>query len=204
MPSSPSNPPSLDVQITINATPDRVLESFFDPHAIASWWQAERSVTVNRPLGVYAVQWAPAPVVDDVLGALGGTFYGIVMDYRENEGFFVAEAYWLPPTGEPLGPMAFDVALSHVAGATTLRVKQTGFEESPRWRRYYQIINDGWAASLEALKAYSEQDLADRLWGKWGRLTAEERAKAAEEQAALEAAASLKSGAVLEPPAPKV
>lgn len=204
MPPPPSTHTSLDVHITINATPDRVLESFFDPHAIASWWQAERSVTVNRPLGVYAVQWGPAPVVDDVLGELGGTFYGIVMDYRDNEGFFVAEAYWLPPTGEPVGPMAFDVSLSQAAGATTLRIKQTGFEESPRWRRYYQIINDGWVASLEALKAYSEQDLADRLWGRWGRLTAEERAKAAEEQAALEAAASAKPGAIRKPPSAKV
>lgn len=203
MPSSPPTPPSLDVQIAINAAPDRVLASFFDPHAIASWWQAERSVTLNRPLGVYAVQWATAPVVDDVLGALGGTFYGVVMDYRENEGFFVAETYWLPPSGEPLGPMAFEVALSHTAGVTTLRIKQTGFEESARWRRYYQIITDGWAASLEALKAYSEQDLADRLWGKWGRLTAEERAKAAEEQAALEAATATTSSAVPKPPAAK-
>lgn len=185
---APNTAPSLDVQVDINATPDRVLESFFDPHALASWWQAERSVTVNRPLGVFAVQWPTAPFVDEVLGALGGTFYGVVMDYRENEGFFLAECHWLPPTGEPIGPMAFDVALTHTAGVTRVRITQTGFEESPRWRRYYEVISEGWSASLAALKAYAELDLADRLWGKWGRLTAEERAKQeAEERAAADA-----------------
>ncbi len=193
----PTNPPpSLEAQIDISATPEHVLEAFFDPHAISSWWQAARSVTVNRPLGVYAVQWAPAPFADELLGTLGGTFYGIVMDYRENEGFFVAEAHWIPPAGEPIGPMAFEVAIAHTSGTTRVTVKQTGFEESPRWRRYYEVINEGWGASLRALKAYSEQDLADRLWGKWGRLTAEERAQAEEEEAATRAAAAAKpSGA---------
>lgn len=197
MPSTP--PPSLDVQVEVDATPERVLEAFFDPHALSSWWQAERSVTVDRPLGVYAVQWAPAPVADEVLGTLGGTFYGIVMDYRANEGFFLAEAHWLPPAGEPIGPMAFEVSLVHTSGKTVVRIKQTGFEESPRWRRYYQVINDGWIASLAALKAYSELDLADRLWGKWGRLTAEERAKA-EEAAAAARAAATETGGTREPP----
>lgn len=190
--------PFLDVQVEVNATPERVLEAFFDPHALASWWQAEASVTIGRPLGIYAVQWAPAPVTDDMLGVLGGTFYGVVMDYREREGFFLAEAHWLPPAGEPIGPMAFEVTLAHAAGVTRVRVKQTGFEESPRWRRYYQVINEGWQASLPLLKAYAELDLADRLWGKWGRLTAEERAKAAadraEAQAAVQAAASKAAG----------
>ena len=37
---------------------------------------------------------------DDVLGRLGGTFHGTVMDYRANAAFFLAEVYWQPPEGD--------------------------------------------------------------------------------------------------------
>jgi hypothetical protein len=36
-------------------------------------------------------------------------------------------------------------------------VKQTGFEDTPRWRRYYAVIAAGWRASLVALKEHVEQ-----------------------------------------------
>jgi hypothetical protein len=37
-----------------------------------------------------------------------------------------------------------------------LTVKQTGFEDSVRWRRYYAVIDSGWRSSLAALKDYVE------------------------------------------------
>jgi hypothetical protein len=33
---------------------------------------------------------------------------------------------------------------------------QTGFEETPRWRRYYEVIGVGWARALSSLKALLE------------------------------------------------
>jgi hypothetical protein len=41
--------------------------------------------------------------------------------------------------------------------ACRLVVKQTGFEDTPRWRRYYEVIRGGWLASLAALKDYVER-----------------------------------------------
>jgi hypothetical protein len=41
--------------------------------------------------------------------------------------------------------------------ACRLRVLQSGFEESPRWRRYYSVIDRGWKVSLAALKDYVER-----------------------------------------------
>ena len=49
---------SVEHTILITAAPTRVLAAFFDPDALAAWWQAIRSVTTPRPLGVYAVEWA--------------------------------------------------------------------------------------------------------------------------------------------------
>ena len=149
-------PPEFDYSLLINAAPTRVLAAFFDPYALSIWWQAARSVTTPRPIGVYAIEWKPAAEADDVLGRLGGVFYGKVMEYLPGRELFVADAWWLPPDGEPIGPMALEVSCRMSGPACRLQVKQTGFEETPRWRRYYAVIASGWRSSLAALKEYVE------------------------------------------------
>jgi uncharacterized protein YndB with AHSA1/START domain len=148
----------LDVSIVIAAPLGRVLKAFFDADALAAWWQVAHSVTTPRALGPYAIEWASTDFRDDVLGRLGGVFRGTVMQFDRSRGFFVADVFWLPPDGDPIGPMALEVVLeTDAAGATRIRVKQTGFEESPRWRRYYEVIGLGWERALASLKSLLEK-----------------------------------------------
>ena len=57
--------------------------AFFDPTALATWWQTARSVTVPRVLGAYARRvGADGVFKDEMLGRLGGTFHGTVMEYK--------------------------------------------------------------------------------------------------------------------------
>ena len=97
-----ANPPELNVEHTviIQAPPERVLAAFFDADDSQHWWQVVRSVTVPRPLGTFAVEWASTEYRDEVLGRLGGAFHGTVMEYRAGSEFFVADAYWQPPEGD--------------------------------------------------------------------------------------------------------
>jgi uncharacterized protein YndB with AHSA1/START domain len=134
------------------------MKAFFDADALRAWWQAAHSVTTPRTLGAYAVEWRPTDFRDEVLGRLGGVFRGTVMECEPGQGFFVADAFWLPPDGEPIGPMALRVTLhSEAGGATRVRVIQTGFEESARWRRYYEVIGLGWERALASLKSLLER-----------------------------------------------
>ena len=149
---------SVKHTILITAAPARVLAAFFDPDALAAWWQTVRSVTTPRPLGVYAVEWEVTPFRDEVLGTLGGVFYGTVMEFRAGREFFVADVYWLPPQSEPIGPMALEVTCTIEGPATRVRVRQSGVEEDGRWQRYYSIIAAGWETSLKALKTHLERD----------------------------------------------
>jgi uncharacterized protein YndB with AHSA1/START domain len=153
--------PALDQTILIAAPPTLVLKAFFDGDALGAWWQVKRSVTTPRPLGPYAIEWTPSDFRDEVLGRLGGVFRGTVMQFSPGQGFFVADAYWLPPDGDPIGPMALDVACTAVerdTGALTrVRVLQTGFQEGRRWRRYYDVIGHGWERALASLKALLER-----------------------------------------------
>jgi uncharacterized protein YndB with AHSA1/START domain len=153
------SPPSLELTTAIAAPLDLVLRSFFDADALGAWWRVRRSVTVPRPFGPYVIEWDPTLDRDDVLGRLGGTFRGTVVEYHPGHGFFVADAYWIPPDGDPIGPMAFEVSCAQLDGGarTELRVSQRGFEESERWRRYYEVIRPGWQRALASLRSLLEK-----------------------------------------------
>ena len=144
----------IDISVIVQAAPERVMKAFFDPADLEHWWRAVRSVTVPRPLGVYAIEWSTGDVCDDVLGPLGGAFYGTLMDFRPGEEFFVADAYWSPPNGDAIGPMALAVKCSPHEGAhaTHLTVRQSGEDEGVRWQRYFEIAARGWQQALAALK----------------------------------------------------
>lgn len=152
--------PALDVSLVIKAPTNVVLKAFFEANALGAWWQVAHAVTTPRALGAYAVEWTPTDYRDETLGRLGGVFRGTVVQFDAGRGFFVADAFWLPPDGDPLGPMALEVVCMPVAGAgdaTCVRVTQTGFEESARWRRYYEIIGVGWERALASLKMLLEK-----------------------------------------------
>ncbi len=181
------DPLSFEHALHISAPASRVIAAFFDDRALHAWWQVTRSLAVPRTLGVYALEWPPSETADPILGRLGGVFHGSVIDVRPGRAFFVADAYWLPPAGDPIGPMAFEAVCTpcrpfhaalgsltnrvrtlfgpHRADAleqaqqavTKLRVTQKGFEENPRWRRYYELLAEGMPAALERLKVYLEQ-----------------------------------------------
>ncbi len=155
-----------DVSIVIAAPQARVLRAFFDRAALGAWWQAHASVTVARPFGPYVVEWRATDFRDEVLGRLGGVLRGTVVQIDAGEGFFLADVYWLPPDGDPIGPMAIEVTTSKAppdpghpvdGELTLLRVHQTGFEESPRWRRYYAVFGAGWERALQTLKGLLER-----------------------------------------------
>jgi uncharacterized protein YndB with AHSA1/START domain len=144
----------------ILAPPARVMAAFFDDADLKKWWGVTRSLTVPRPLGMYAIEWATTEFKDDVLGRLGGAFHGTIIDHRPNAAFFLAEAFWQPPDGDPIGPMALEVqARPHGNGRQTmLTVRQSGEGEGPRWERYFQIVDRGWEGALTELKDFMDRE----------------------------------------------
>lgn len=149
-------PSSFEHAVQIAAPPHEVLGAFFDPHLLRRWWRVDASVTTPRPFGVYALQWPVAPERDALLGPLGGAFYGTIIDYRDGREFLLADAYWLPPEGDPIGPMALHVSCEAVPGGTRLLLTQSGCDASPRWHRFYRVIAGGWREALGALKEHME------------------------------------------------
>lgn len=146
--------------LLIQAPPARVLQAFFDADDLARWWQVVRSVAVARPLGTYAVEWVATDFADDVLGRLGGALHGTVMDYRATGALFVADAYWQPPDGDPIGPMALELHCRPQGNGrqTMLTVRQSADNEGPRWERYFTIMDRGWERALADLKEFLDRE----------------------------------------------
>lgn len=153
----------LDVTRTqlIAAPPARVMQAFFTDADLKGWWQVTRAFTLPRPLGMYAIEWPSTDFADDVLGRLGGAIHGTVMDIRPNASFFLADLYWQPPDGNPIGPMALEVQCRpHGNGRQTmLTVKQSGEGEGPRFERYFSIMDRGWESALSEMKSYIDREI---------------------------------------------
>ena len=153
----------LDVTHTqlIQAPPARVMQAFFNDVDLKGWWQVTRAFTVPRPLGMYAIEWESTEFKDDILGRLGGAIHGKVIDLRPNASFFLADVYWQPPDGDPIGPMALEVQCRpHGNGRQTmLTVKQSGEGEGPRFERYFSIMHRGWEGALSEMKAYMDREI---------------------------------------------
>lgn len=158
----PSDRPSVQMRefvhdVLINAPPVAVLDAFFNPKALSAWWQVSQSVCTPSPFGSYALQWEPTGWRDHLLGPLGGSLHGTVVEFRAGREFFIADLYWHPPEGDPVGPMALEVTCKIQGKNTLLHLRQSGHDESSaRWSRYYDIATIGWLVALSALKKYLE------------------------------------------------
>lgn len=138
--------------LTIKAPAENILRSFFDHEALRQWWHIKRSLATPRTFGAYAVEWDVTDWSDELLGRLGGVFHGTVITWDPPNEFFVANAYWLAPDGEAIGPMAFEVTCTAARDGVIVRVRQSGCDESARWKRYYELMGHGLAESLERMR----------------------------------------------------
>lgn len=161
----PSGLPQFVLSTVVEAPAARVMQAFIGHRDLAYWWQVERSVVVPRPSGPFAVSWSAGADRDDVLGQLGGTLHGTVMDYTPDRVLFVADVYWQPPACEPLGPMALEITCQPETdpARTRVTVRQSASDDGPRWRRYFALTQRGWTDGLAMLKDYLENEWLYRV-----------------------------------------
>jgi uncharacterized protein YndB with AHSA1/START domain len=156
------NPLKLDLTLDITAPVDLVFAAFFDSPALGAWHGTSRSIAVPRLLGPYVLEWPPSAERDEVLGRTGGIFRATVMHIEPNDHLFLADAFWLPPDGGPLGPLAVQITFTPTATAdstqsTLVRLVITGFDDGVRWKRYLGLATTQWQRALGVLKMLLEK-----------------------------------------------
>jgi uncharacterized protein YndB with AHSA1/START domain len=152
----------LDVTLDITVPVELVFQAFFQAPALAAWHGTSRSIAIPRLLGPYVLEWPPSSERDEVLGRMGGVFRATVMHIEPNDHIFLADAFWLPPDGGPLGPLAVQITFTPTAtpdgaSSTLVRVVMTGFDDGVRWRRYLSLATTQWQKALGVLKMLLEK-----------------------------------------------
>jgi uncharacterized protein YndB with AHSA1/START domain len=155
-------PLKLDVTLDITAPVDFVFQAFFDSPALGAWHGTTRAIAVPRLLGPYVLEWPASTERDEVLGRTGGIFRATVMHIEPNDHVFLADAFWLPPDGGPLGPLAVQMTFTPRAtpdgsAATLVRIVMTGFDDGVRWKRYLGLATEQWQKALGVLKMLLEK-----------------------------------------------
>ena len=84
-------------------------------------------------------------------------FYGSVMEYQPGRELVDRRRMVATARQRPIGPMSLQVQCAMDGPACRLRVRQSGFEDTPRWLRYYGVIEVGWLKSMVAAKQYVDQ-----------------------------------------------
>ena len=160
-----AGPPGFELSVVVDAPAARVLQAFVAHDDLVHWWAVERSVAVPRPTGPYAVTWPPSPRHDEVLGHLGGTLHGTVMDCIARPRAVRRRRLLAAADGDPLGPMALEITCEPEAerDRTRVTVRQSASEDGPRWQRYFALTKPGWADALETLKDYLENEWLYRV-----------------------------------------
>ncbi len=152
----------LDVTLDINAPVELVFQAFFEAPALGAWHGTSRSIAIPRLLGPYVLEWPPSVERDEMLGRMGGVFRGTIMHIEPNDHIFLADAFWLPPDGGPLGPLAVQMTFTPKAGpdgtrSTVVRIVMTGFDDGVRWKRYLGLATTQWQKALGVLKMLLER-----------------------------------------------
>ncbi|MGD9905578.1 MAG: SRPBCC domain-containing protein [Vicinamibacterales bacterium] len=160
-----SGPPSFALSVVVEVPAARAFKAFLAADDLGYWWAVERSVAVPQPTGPYAVTWPVSDREDDLLGRLGGTLHGTVMEVEPDRALLVADVHWQPPEGLPLGPMALEIRCDPEGddGHTRVTIRQTAGDDGPRWRRYFALTQAGWSHALDTLKDYLEHEWLYRV-----------------------------------------
>jgi uncharacterized protein YndB with AHSA1/START domain len=152
----------LDLTVDIIASVDTIFAAFFEASALGAWHKTSRSIAIPRLLGPYVLEWPPSLNSDEILGRMGGVFRATVMEIEPNDHIFLADAFWLPPDGGPLGPLAVQITFTPTAApdgrrATLVRVVMTGFDDGVRWKRYLDHSHAQWHKALGTLRSLLER-----------------------------------------------
>jgi len=149
-------PAKLDVTAVIPAPPRRVMKAFFDAETLHAWWKVSHSVTRRERLActrssvrrsISTTKFSAA------LAACSGDRGEMPGRRRFRRRRRVLAAAW---RRADRSDGARRLAESRAWRATRVHVLQSGFEETPRWRRYYKVVGVGWESALASLKALLE------------------------------------------------
>jgi uncharacterized protein YndB with AHSA1/START domain len=129
---------SLEKDVFINATPERVFQALTRKDEMERWFVQKAEVDL-RPGGAIRLEWGPGAVET-------GRIVVLEPPHRLSYSWEALEP----------SPTTITFELTPESGGTRLHLIHTGIGDGEDWDNYYTSVNGGWNAHLNNLTAWLE------------------------------------------------
>lgn len=145
----------VEVTITIDTTPERVVQAFTDSSMLRDWWSVERALIGEQQGGPYTLAW------NITAQGFGFVSSGIIGDYQPGSMLRIDQLVYLNPGQPILGPMTLTIKARAQNGKAELYLCQDGYQSGPGWDWYYEAVKQAWPVVANTLKEYLEKNKHD-------------------------------------------
>jgi uncharacterized protein YndB with AHSA1/START domain len=140
----------VEVNLSINTTPEKVIQAFTDPNQLNEWWGVEKSLIQKKIGGLYTLAWS---ITEKGMGYVSS---GIIRKYDPAGVLVITDFIYLNPDRPFLGPMMLTVRAQKGNDSTDVYLCQDGYQGGAHWDWYYQAVKEAWPIVVQGLKNYLE------------------------------------------------
>lgn len=140
----------VEVNLLINATPEKIIDAFVNAERLKEWWHVEQSLIEPKIGGLYTLVWQ---ISDQGFGYVSS---GQIVSYDPLSELVIDNFVYLNPTKDLLGPMSLTVRVKPIESGTELYLCQDGYQSEGDWDWYYEAVKQAWPDLLNSFKSYIE------------------------------------------------
>lgn len=140
----------VEVTITIQTSPEKIIAAFTEPEMLKDWWKVERTLIDKKLGGPYILAWNISKQ------GFGFVSSGIIKEYQPARLLVVDNFVYLNPEKSFLGPMSLTVSAKKKVDKTEMYLCQDGYQSSTDWDWYFESVKQAWPEVVKMLKDYLE------------------------------------------------
>lgn len=142
---------TVETTVFIQASPERVIQSFIDPDDLEGWWEVTRSHVEATSGGTWSVAW------DDYGEEQTHHVWTGVVREAQPRRLSVGNLVMVEPDRPIFAPLYLDISASPEAGGTRLTVTHRGYQSGEQWDWMHDTVVAGWKHVLGEMQAWFEE-----------------------------------------------
>ena len=143
---------SVDTEVVISATPEKVLQAFLNNDDLKAWWQVSRSLVEPEAGGVWSItwdDWGPEQTQH--------AWSGVIEEITRNR-LVIGHLVMIEPDMPLLGPMQLAITVQPAEGGTLLSLSHRGYRYGNHWDTMYDLVVHGWHHVLGDMQAWFQEE----------------------------------------------
>lgn len=147
-----TNTRSVDTEVLISASPEKVMRAFLDGDDLKAWWKVSRTLVEAKQGGIWSItwdDWGPDKTQHAWIG---------VIDEVAADSLVIGHLVMIEPDMPLLGPMRIEIGVRPAEGGTLLTLSHGGYGYGDHWDTMYDMVVQGWSHVLADMEAWFQED----------------------------------------------